>query len=139
MYYNQNAYNQQGLFGQMYSPYVQAPTQPMMATQQQPQNNTLPLLLVNGIDEARRYLVNINSTIYLRDTNSNLIFEKTCDSQGRTIMRTFEMKEVNINEQNQVVDKPQVAYKKDLDELYSKIEALLTASKSDLKGDTTNV
>lgn len=81
---------------------------------QQQVSNTIPFILINGVDEAKRYIPNLNSTVYLRDTNSSLLFEKTCDSQGRTIMRTFELKEMNLDQDNKPVAKPEVATKQDL-------------------------
>lgn len=81
------------------------------------QQNQIPFVLINGVDEAKRYIPNINSTVYLRDTNSSLLFEKTCDSQGRTIMRTFELKEMNLDQDNKPVAKPEMATKQDLVDL----------------------
>lgn len=63
-----------------------------------PQTNYLPLTFVNGIEGAKAFIVQPNQTIYLKDSDSNLLFEKRADSQGKYTLNAFEMKDVQIND-----------------------------------------
>ena len=80
-----------------FNPYQQYPyTQP---TQQQnaPMTNYLQLTFINGIEGAKAFIVAPNQTIYLKDSDSNILYEKKADAQGRYTLTAFELKPVEIN------------------------------------------
>ena len=93
--YNNNNYNSYGYGGNYgYNNYYnQAPVQPTQTQQNQP--TYTPLTFVNGIEGAKAYIIPINSTIYLRDSDSDKIFIKSSDSQGRLTLRTYRLIEDN--------------------------------------------
>lgn len=115
--YQQYPYTQGNTQGtQQYTQYQQMPQQPQL---QQPQTNYLPLTFVSGIEGAKAFIVPANSVIYLKDSESNLLFEKKADSQGKYTMTAFELKQVdpsNPNKNNSNAQQPNVDYltKKDL-------------------------
>ncbi len=85
---NYNSYGYGGNYG--YNNYYnQAPVQPTQTQQNQP--TYTPLTFVNGIEGAKAYIIPINSTIYLRDSDSDKIFIKSSDSQGRLTLRTYRL------------------------------------------------
>lgn len=124
MNYNNNPYA-----NPYYNPYQQYPytaqqnyqqpqyQQPQMQ-QVQTQTNYLPLTFVSGIEGAKAFIVPANSIIYLKDSESNLLFEKKADAQGKYTMTAFELKQIDLNNpnKNNDVQQPQVEYltKKDL-------------------------
>ena len=77
-----NSYNQQQVAPQ--------PQQPVYT----------PLTFVNGIDEVSKYIVNANTTIYLRDNKSNKLYIKSCDATGQYSLKTYELVEVGQNNAN---------------------------------------
>lgn len=91
--YQQPNYTQyqpnQTMYNQYQTPQMQ---------QVNPQTNYLSLTFVNGIEGAKAFIVNPNQVIYLKDSDSNLIFEKKADAQGKYTLNAFEMKEVQIND-----------------------------------------
>ena len=85
-----------------FNPYNQYPySQPQPQPQQ---TNYLPLTFVSGIEGAKAFIVAPNQTVYLKDSDSNILYEKKADSQGRYSLIAYEMKP--ITESN----KPQVDY-----------------------------
>lgn len=44
---------------------------------------------VNNLDEANSYLLTFPSTVYLKDRNTDAIYEKTLDYQGRYSMKVY--------------------------------------------------
>lgn len=74
-----------------FNPYNQYPyTQP-----QQPQTNYLPLTFISGIEGAKAFIVAPNQVVYLKDSDSNILYEKRADAQGRYSLTAYEMKPVN--------------------------------------------
>lgn len=75
-YYNpyQNNYN-----------YQNYPQQQM----NMPRQSTGVFAFVNGVEEARAYIVQANQTAYLLDNNSNHLFIKKADMSGRYIMEDY--------------------------------------------------
>ena len=59
--------------------------------QEQPQN----LIRVNGIDGAKAYQMNANSTVALFDANEDVLYIKNTDGAGFPSIRTFKFEEVN--------------------------------------------
>ena len=53
--------------------------------------------VVNGIEDAKSFIVNPNCTVFLRDANSNMCFEKWADAQGRYNMKVYNLVEVETN------------------------------------------
>lgn len=93
--YNNN-YNSYGYGGYGYNNYYTPTSTPQTQSQPQVQQPTYtPLTFVNGIEGAKAYIIPINSTIYLRDSDSDKIFIKSSDSQGRLTLRTYRLIEDN--------------------------------------------
>lgn len=64
---------------------------------QQPQTNYLPLTFVNGIEGAKAFIVGANQTVYLKDSDSNVLFEKRADGQGKYSILAYELKQIDLN------------------------------------------
>lgn len=136
MAYNQNYYNPYAQYP--YSAYNGTPTQqPNMNYQQpvyqqpqyqqsqvqqqpqQPQQQYFPFTFVNGIEGAKAFIVQPNQVYYLKDVDSNLLFEKKLDNQGKPILTAFETKPINIQD---IGKKPTQEPKIDLSDYVSKRE-----------------
>lgn len=91
----------QGVIGGMYmnfNPYNQYPYGGYGSINyQQPQTNYLPLTFVNGIEGAKAFIVGANQTVYLKDSDSNILFEKRADSQGKYSILAYELKQIDLN------------------------------------------
>lgn len=72
-------------------PYQQ---QPYTYNQYQ-QTNYLPLTFISGIEGAKAFIVAPNQTVYLKDSDSNILYEKKADAQGRYSLTAFELKPIN--------------------------------------------
>lgn len=81
-YYPQNSY-QQPTYNYGYQNQTQIT--------QQPQSMFMQLTFVNGLDEAKSYIVTPNSSIYLRDNNSNKLYIKSCDNTGRSSLEEYSL------------------------------------------------
>ena len=101
MNYNNNPY---------YNPYQQYPytqqyqqqpsyynQQQMQQSQPQQQTNYLPLTFVNGIEGAKAFIVGARQVVYLKDSDSNILYEKKADEQGKYTLTAYELKQVDIN------------------------------------------
>ena len=81
-----------------FNPYNQYPySQP-----QQPQTNYLPLTFISGIEGAKAFIVAPNQTVYLKDSDSIILYEKKADAQGRYSLTAYEMKPVNDTSKQQI-------------------------------------
>lgn len=81
-YYPQNSYQQPTYnYGYQAQPQVTQQTQPMF----------MQLTFVNGLEEAKGYIVAPNSSIYLRDNNSNKLYIKSCDNTGRSSLEEYNL------------------------------------------------
>jgi hypothetical protein len=78
-----------------YNPYQQYPYQQHTYS---PQTTYLPLTFVNGIEGAKAFIVGANQTVYLKDSDSNMLYEKKADSQGRYSIIAYELKQVESNQ-----------------------------------------
>ena len=79
-------------------PYQQTMNNNMYNQQQtQVQQNYLPLTFVNGIEGAKAFIVNPNQVIYLKDSDSDVLFEKKADSQGKYTLLAYKLTQVDIN------------------------------------------
>ena len=131
MNYN-NPYN-----GYQYNNYMNQYQQPMQPQMQQ-QTNYLPLTFINGIEGAKAFIVAPNQTVYLKDSDSNILYEKKADAQVRYTLTAFELnkfennttptKYVQISDLNVVNEW--------VDILSSKVEKLITAqNKGEINDD----
>lgn len=84
-----------------YNPYNQYPyTQYNNNYNQfnQPQQTTyLPLTFINGIEGAKAFIVGANQTVYLKDSDSNILYEKRADAQGRYTLTAYELNKIDMN------------------------------------------
>lgn len=87
MNYNYN-YNQYGQYPYNYTQYQQPQPQMQM---QQPQTQYIPLTFVSGIEGAKAFIVAPNQTVYLRDSDTETLFIKTADNQGRYTLKTYNL------------------------------------------------
>lgn len=101
--YNQYPYTNYGNAGYQQPNYANQNYQQMQYSQQQAQpqqqmqTNYLPLTFVNGVEGAKAFIVGANQVIYLKDSDSNILFEKKADSQGKYTLNAFELKQIDIN------------------------------------------
>ena len=74
--------------------------QPMQQQPQQPQTSYLPLSFVNGIIGAKAFIVMPNQTVFLKDSDegSNLLFEKSADSNGKYTLKAYQLTEVKLDD-----------------------------------------
>ena len=101
--YNQYPYstysnNNSNMQYQQYAQQPQITYQQQSQYQQPQQTNYLPLTFVNGIEGAKAFIVGANQTIYLKDSDSNILFEKKADNQGKYTLTAFELKQIEIND-----------------------------------------
>lgn len=69
---------------------------PQMNNQQIfPQEQSQNLIRVNGIDGAKAYQMNANSTVALFDSNEDIMYIKNTDGAGFPSIRMFKFEEVN--------------------------------------------
>ena len=105
-------------------------TQPQVQQQQQQaqqvpqQTYYLPLTFTSGLVGAKAFIVAPNQTVYLKDSddNSNLLFEKSADYNGKYTLKAYTLKEINIEDIGKKVEEPQkpiqeYATKQDLNDL----------------------
>ena len=83
------------LMGQ--NPYYNQPMNNQQFFQQEP---TQSLIRVNGIEGAKAYQMNANSTVALFDSNNDLMYVKTTDGAGFPSIRTFNFVEIKQNEKS---------------------------------------
>ena len=104
-YNNYNPYNQypytayQNNMQQQNYQQVQQPNNMQYQQQMQPTQQTtyLPLTFVNGVEGAKAFIVGANQIIYLKDSDSNILFEKKADSQGKYTLSAFKLEQIDIN------------------------------------------
>ena len=78
-------------------PYQQQPNNNVYSQQQPIQQNYLPLTFVNGIEGAKAFIVNPNQVVYLKDSDSDILFEKKADNQGKYTLSAYKLTQVDIN------------------------------------------
>ena len=98
--YNNNPYLN-NIYGGYSQPYTPAPQYNNYQTQQQtqPQQTYIPLTFVNGEVGAKAFIMQPNSTIYMQDSDSDKLFIKKSDAQGKSTMRKFKLVELDENDQ----------------------------------------
>ena len=80
--------------------YQQPQPQPMQQQPQQPQSQYLPLGFTNGLIGAKAFIVMPNQTVFLKDSDegSNLLFEKSADSNGKYTLKAYQLSEVKLDD-----------------------------------------
>lgn len=78
------------------NPYNQYPYTNMPYQQQYQQTTYLPLTFVNGIEGAKAFIVGANQTVYLKDSDSDMLYEKHADSQGRYSIKAYKLQEAEL-------------------------------------------
>lgn len=122
-------YNQYG-----YSPYPNNYTQPYQPIQQ---SNRTELIFINGMEEARSYIVAPNKKVYLKDLTSNKLFEKRADAQGMYELKVYEVKEINQDAHTQFITKDEL---NDLESRFtSKLDRLSDLIQKSITGQNNNV
>jgi hypothetical protein len=98
--YNNNPYLN-NIYGGYNQPYTPTPQYNNYQTQQQtqPQQTYIPLTFVNGEVGAKAFIMQPNSTIYMQDSDSDKMFIKKSDAQGKSTMRKFKLVELDENDQ----------------------------------------
>ena len=84
-------YNNYPYYQQSYG--YQQPTQQYGVYQQQSYQTQAyhPLTYVNGLIGAQAFIVNPGQTYYLMDSDSNTLFVKTADAQGKYALKSFSL------------------------------------------------
>ena len=99
-YVNNNYYNNQSYY----------PTQNQQVQQSQAsQQIVIPLTFTNGFMGAKTYtMLYPNSTIYLRDNESDRLYIKTCDSRGQSTLESYRLVKEEIDENGNSINKKEV-------------------------------
>lgn len=92
MNYNNPYFNQY----QQY-PYTNGYNNHQVYQQVQPQTSYIPLTFINGIEGAKAFIVAPNQTVYLKDSDSNILYEKRADQQGKYTLTAYELKPIDVN------------------------------------------
>lgn len=99
-----NNYNQYGSYpyynNYMYNQYPSYQSQQQYYQQNQQKQKALPLVYVNGLVGAKAYIVAPNEKIYLKDSESNLMFVKTANQEGVSNIEAFELMSVSLEDIN---------------------------------------
>lgn len=84
----------------------QQPQQQMNQNIIQQQTSYLPLTFTSGLVGAKSFIVPPNQTVYLKDSDegSNLLFEKSADSNGRYTLKAYCLNEIKIDEIGKAVE-----------------------------------
>lgn len=72
------------------------------------------LIRVNGIDGARAYQMNANSTVALFDSNSDIMYIKTTDGAGFPTIRSFRFEEMTSGTDEYVSRKDFESFRKEM-------------------------
>jgi hypothetical protein len=56
-----------------------------------PQTQYIPLTFVSGIEGAKAFIVTPNQTVYLRDSESDVLYIKSADMQGRYSLKIYNL------------------------------------------------
>ncbi len=94
--------------------------------------NYTPLIFVNGLDGAKSYIISgFNQIVYLKDTESDLLFIKSSDAMGKLYLKAYKLNEVNLDEisgikqQNQTGFVTQDIFNKTINDLETKLNKML--------------
>lgn len=135
-YYNgYNPYMQNNAF---YGGFNQQPNnnsfQPQNVNVAQPQATQqvyLPLTFVSGIEEAKKFIVQPNQTIYLRDNNTqDILYIKSVDSQGTPYLQVKKLIDANSTEEpKQTINTEDFVKREEFNRLEKKIERFISGAK----------
>ena len=105
--YNNNPYlnNSYGGFYQPYSTMTPQNNNNYQPQQQAQQQTYIPLTFVNGEVGAKAFIMTPNSTIYLQDSDSDKLFIKKSDMQGKSIMKKYKL--VELDENDKIIENKQ--------------------------------
>lgn len=103
--YNYGNYNNSNnMFQQQTSPYnnmnlnqMQQMQQPQQTLQYQ-QQIYLPITYINGYNEAKRFVVFPNQTIFLKDDENEVLYEKQVDSAGKVYLRPYKLTQLKLDD-----------------------------------------
>lgn len=114
---------------------------PQMNNQQIfPQEQTQNLIRVNGIDGAKAYQMNANSTVALFDSNEDIMYIKNTDGAGFPSIRMFKFEEVNEITNNE--EKQDYISRKEFEEFKKELmnngKQSISRSKSNLTDKSSN-
>lgn len=128
--YNPYDYNYIPQYGQynQYSQYQQPQYNMYQNYQQQPQQQIsyAPLTYVNGIEGAKAYIVAPNQIVYLKDSDSNTLFEKKADAQGKYTLNAYELTAIKLDDvgKKSVSEQENTSFKTDLKTLQDKLDKI---------------
>ena len=96
-------------------------------------NNTNVYAFVNGVEGAKSFIINPNSTVLLMDNENPICYMKQSNSIGQSSLRYFKLLEINEQQareettpkQPKIMSNEYVS-KSDFDKLMSKVDALCT-------------
>lgn len=123
---------QSNFYGNPYGNNFYQPAYPSYSNQyQQPTKSSVIFAFVNGLDDAKAYILQPNQTAYLKDNNSTFLYEKRADQQGRYTLETYDLVKLDKNED--------YAKKADLESLRLEFNKLAELFKTQVQtGGTTN-
>ena len=98
--------------------------QPQQQTQQ-PQTIYYSLTYVNGIEGAKAFIVQPNQIVYLKDSDSDVLFEKKADQQGRLSLTAYKLTKVDLNNLTAGVVNDNYITSENLETRLSALETLL--------------
>lgn len=135
MNYNYNQYGQYpyNYNQQQYQQYQQPqPNYQQPQPQMQQQTRYLPLTFVSGIEGAKAFIVGAGQTVYLRDSDSDTLYIKTADNQGRYEIQTYTLVSANnqpkMNNASFVLTADFNAFKTTLEERLSNLEKSISSN-----------
>lgn len=139
-----SAYNQQMQQQAQYTQPSNYPNAMYGNVNPQVQNiQQIPLVLVSSRQEAEKYILNLNQTIYFKDTTSpDLMYIKSCDSQGVVSFKPkklVDFTEENTNQNMFQTNTTEYASKNDLKALETLFDSKLDKLSSKLEKASKNV
>lgn len=63
-----------------------------------PKPNYIPMMLVAGLEGTKEIIVLPNQSVYLKDSDSNMMFLKQADAQGRYSLKAYDLKEIALED-----------------------------------------
>ena len=66
-----------------------------------PQTQYIPLTFVSGIEGAKAFIVTPNQTVYLRDSESDILYIKSADMQGRYSLKVYSLVPIEQTQKSQ--------------------------------------
>ena len=91
-----NPYNQYPYTNYQQPSYSNGYNQFQQTAQPQQQTTYLPLTFVNGVEGAKAFIVGANQTVYLKDSDSDMLYEKRADAQGRYSIKAYKLQEMEF-------------------------------------------